>query len=172
MSETIRIIGLDPGLQRTGWGVIDVAGNRLSFVASGTITSETGEELARRLAGLYDGIAAVVAAWQPDEAAVEETFVNANPTSTLKLGQARAMALLAPAKAGLAVAEYAPNAIKKSVVGAGHAEKAQVHHMVRILLPKADFKGSDAADALAIAICHAHHRTANRSLAGRLRHMG
>jgi crossover junction endodeoxyribonuclease RuvC len=162
VQETIRILGLDPGLQRTGWGVIAVTGNKLGFVAAGTIRSAAGDDLARRLMALYDGIADIVAAYEPDEAAVEETFVNANPTATLKLGQARAMALLAPAKAGLPVAEYAPNLVKKSVVGAGHAEKAQVAHMVKLLLPKATTDGADAVDALAIAICHAHHRGAMR----------
>lgn len=158
MSSVVRIIGVDPGLQRTGWGVIDVAGNRLSFVACGTITSTSGDELAGRLVELHDGLAAVVAEFGPDEAAVEHTFVNTNPTATLKLGQARGVALLVPAKAGLTVAEYAPNAVKKAIVGAGHADKEQIQHMVRILLPKATWKGADAADALAIAICHAHHR--------------
>lgn len=158
MAEIIRIIGIDPGLQRTGWGIVDVAGNRLSFVAAGLIRSSADEGLADRLVELHDGLVEVIRAHQPDEAAVEQTFVNVNPTSTLKLGQARGIAMLVPAKAGLRVAEYAPNAIKKAIVGAGHAEKRQIHHMVRILLPKAEFEGDDPADALAIAICHAHHR--------------
>lgn len=162
VQETIRILGLDPGLQRTGWGVITITGNKLGFVAAGTIRSDAGDDLARRLVALYDGICAIVEAYAPDEAAVEETFVNANPTSTLKLGQARAMALLAPAKAGLPVSEYQPNLVKKSVVGAGHAEKSQVAHMIKLLLPKATTDGADAVDALAIAICHAHHRGAAR----------
>jgi crossover junction endodeoxyribonuclease RuvC len=165
MTSVVRIIGIDPGLQRTGWGVIDSVGNRLSFVACGTVTSTATEELAGRLVELHDGLAAVVAAHAPDEAAVEHTFVNTNPTSTLKLGQARGIALLVPARAGLSVAEYAPNAVKKAIVGAGHADKDQVQHMVKILLPKAVWKGADAADALAIAICHAHHRqTLGRAL--------
>lgn len=165
MSSVVRIIGIDPGLQRTGWGVIDSVGNRLSFVACGTITSTATDELAGRLVELHDGLVAVVAAHAPDEAAVEHTFVNTNPTSTLKLGQARGVALLVPARAGLSVAEYAPNAVKKAIVGAGHADKDQVQHMVKILLPKAVWKGADAADALAIAICHAHHRqTLGRAL--------
>ncbi len=165
MTSVVRIIGIDPGLQRTGWGVIDSVGNRLSFVACGTVTSTATEELAGRLVELHDGLAAVVAAHAPDEAAVEHTFVNTNPTSTLKLGQARGVALLVPARAGLSVAEYAPNAVKKAIVGAGHADKDQIQHMVRILLPKAVWKGADAADALAIAICHAHHRqTLGRAL--------
>ncbi len=158
MSSTVRIIGIDPGLQRTGWGVVDVTGNRLSFVACGTITSTAKDDLASRLVELHDGLTAVIEAHGPDEAAVEHTFVNTNPTATLKLGQARGVALLVPAKHGLAVAEYAPNAVKKAIVGAGHAEKEQIQHMVRILLPKAVWKGADAADALAIAICHAHNR--------------
>lgn len=165
MTSVVRIIGIDPGLQRTGWGVIDSVGNRLSFVACGTVTSTASDELAGRLVELHDGLAAVVAAHAPDEAAVEHTFVNTNPTSTLKLGQARGVALLVPARAGLSVAEYAPNAVKKAIVGAGHADKDQIQHMVRILLPKAVWKGADAADALAIAICHAHHRqTLGRAL--------
>lgn len=158
MTSTVRIIGIDPGLQRTGWGIVDVTGNRLSFVACGTVTSTGGEDLAPRLVELHHGLSAVIAEHQPDEAAVEHTFVNTNPTATLKLGQARGVALLVPALAGLSVAEYAPNAVKKAVVGAGHAEKEQIQHMVRILLPKAVWKGADAADALAVAICHSHHR--------------
>lgn len=159
MQDVTRIIGIDPGLQRTGWGVIDTVGNRLSFVACGTITSDAKADLADRLLSLHDGLMSVIGTHKPDEAAVEHTFVNANPTATLKLGQARGIAMLVPARSGLAVAEYAPNAVKKAIVGAGHAEKEQIHHMVKVLLPKAVFQGNDAADALAIAICHAHHRT-------------
>jgi crossover junction endodeoxyribonuclease RuvC len=166
MTERVRIIGIDPGLQRTGWGVVDTVGNRLSFVAAGIVRSEQDGSLAERLVELHDGLAAVIKAWSPDEAAVEQTFVNVNPTSTLKLGQARGIALLVPALAGLGVAEYAPNAIKKAIVGAGHADKNQIHHMVRVLLPKAEIEGQDAADALAIAICHVHHR---QSAAQRMR---
>lgn len=158
MSSVVRIIGIDPGLQRTGWGVIESVSNRLSFVACGTVTSTAKDDLAERLVELHDGLAAVIAEHGPDEAAVEHTFVNTNPTSTLKLGQARGVALLVPAKAGLPVSEYQPNAVKKAVVGAGHADKAQIQHMVKLLLPRATWKGADAADALAIAICHAHHR--------------
>ena len=167
MRDVTRIIGIDPGLQRTGWGVIDVAGNRLTFVACGTVTSNGKEDLADRLLSLHDGLVSVIAAHQPDEAAVEETFVNVNPTATLKLGQARGIAMLVPARAGLGVAEYAPNAVKKAVVGAGHADKTQIHHMVKVLLPKAVFEGNDAADALAIAICHAHHRESPEARAKR-----
>nr|WP_181706645.1 crossover junction endodeoxyribonuclease RuvC [Chthonobacter rhizosphaerae] len=153
-----RIIGIDPGLRRTGWGVIDIAGNSLSFVASGTVTSDGDDDLARRLVSLHDGLDKVLETFHPDEAAVEQTFVNKDAGATLKLGQARGIALLVPARRGLAVAEYAPNAVKKAVVGAGHAEKQQIRLMVTVLMPKAEFKTDDAADALAIAITHAHHR--------------
>jgi crossover junction endodeoxyribonuclease RuvC len=154
----LRILGIDPGLRRTGWGVIETDGNRLAFVACGTILSNDQEALARRLVSIHDGLAAVVADHGPDEAAVEATFVNKDAVATLKLGQARGIALLVPALAGLHVGEYAPNLVKKTIVGAGHAEKRQIHAMIRVLLPKADPKSDDAADALAIAICHANHR--------------
>jgi crossover junction endodeoxyribonuclease RuvC len=154
----VRIIGIDPGLRRTGWGVIESDGVRLSYVASGLITSAADEELAHRLRELYQGISTVIASFQPREAAVEETFVNDNARATLKLGQARGMALLAPAMAGLRVAEYPPNLVKKAVVGAGHAEKQQIQAMIGFLLPKARVESADEADALAIAICHANHR--------------
>lgn len=157
-SRVIRIIGIDPGLRRTGWGVIESDGVRLSYVASGVITSTAGDDLAYRLRELYEGISSVLASFEPREAAVEETFVNENPRSTLKLGQARGAALLAPAMKGLRVAEYTPNQIKKTVVGAGHAEKHQIQAMIGFLLPKAKFDSADEADALAIAICHANHR--------------
>ena len=158
MSTTIRILGVDPGLRRTGWGVVTITGNALAFVAAGTIRAPLDGELAHRLVALHDGLAEIVRTFQPDEAAVEQTFVNKDATATLKLGQARGIALLVPAQAGLTVAEYAPNAVKKAIVGAGHAEKIQIRAMVRILLPRAEFDSDDAADALAIAICHAHHR--------------
>jgi crossover junction endodeoxyribonuclease RuvC len=154
----IRIIGIDPGLRRTGWGVVDSDGSRLIYVASGLISAPVDAELAYRLRELFEGIASVIASFKPHEAAVEETFVNDNARSTLKLGQARGMALLAPAMGGLTVAEYPPNLIKKSVVGAGHAEKRQIQAMIGFLLPKARFDSADEADALAIAICHANHR--------------
>lgn len=158
----MRLIGLDPGLRLTGWGVIDVEGNRLRHVAHGVIKVATAGTLAERLRELFDGVAGVVAAHQPVEAAVEETFVNANPGSTLKLGQARGVVMLAPARAGLPVHEYAANLVKKSVTGAGHADKRQIAMMVGRLLPGVD-ASADAADALAVAICHAHHRaTAKR----------
>ncbi len=152
----MRVIGLDPGLRRMGWGVLDIVGARLRHVANGTCTS-TGESLAERLLSLHRQLQAVINAHAPTHAAVEHTFVNKDAAGTLKLGQARAIALLGPAQAGLAVAEYAPNAVKKVVVGVGHAEKRQVEHMVRMQLPGVEITGPDAADALAIAICHAHH---------------
>jgi len=157
-SCAIRIIGIDPGLRRTGWGVVESDGARLSYVASGLVTSPADVDLAYRLRELFEGIASVIASFKPHEAAVEETFVNDNARATLKLGQARGMALLAPAMGGLVVAEYSPNLIKKSVVGAGHADKRQIQTMVGFLLPRARFESADEADALAIAICHANHR--------------
>jgi crossover junction endodeoxyribonuclease RuvC len=153
----MRIIGLDPGLQHTGWGVIDQDGSRLSFVACGRISSVASQALAERLAEIHAGLNAIIEQHQPDAAAVEETFVNKNPTSTLKLGLARGVALLTPALHKLQVYEYPANLIKKSVVGAGHAGKEQVQVMVRVLLPASQAGSPDAADALAVAICHAHH---------------
>ena len=158
MQTPIRIIGIDPGLRRTGWGVVEVEGNALRFVAAGTVRSDEKTELASRLCALHDGLAAIIESERPHEAAVEQTFVNKDASATLKLGQARGIAMLVPARAGLAVAEYAPNAIKKAVIGVGHGEKRQIHMMVKVLMPKAVFDTDDAADALAIAICHAHHR--------------
>lgn len=153
----MRLIGLDPGLQKTGWGVVESHGTRLIHVANGTIKSDSKKTLAERLVELHDGLIEVFEIWLPTSAAVEETFVNKNPTSTLKLGQARGIALLVPALKGMSVAEYTPNHVKKSVVGAGHAAKEQVAAMVQILLPGVKINGPDAADALAVAICHAHH---------------
>lgn len=160
----MRVLGLDPGLRTLGWGVIEVDGPRLSHVANGHCTSASGA-LADRLLALFDQLSEVVARFAPDAAAVEQTFVNRDGAGTLKLGQARAVALLVPARAGLAVGEYAPNAVKKSVVGVGHADKAQIAHMVRLQLPGVQLAGADAADALAIAICHAHHLQSARTLA-------
>jgi crossover junction endodeoxyribonuclease RuvC len=158
----MRLLGLDPGLRLTGWGVIDVEGNRLRHVMHGVIKVAAERSLAERLNDLFEGVAAVVAAHQPLEAAVEETFVNVNPGSTLKLGQARGVVMLAPARAGLPVFEYATNLVKKAVTGAGHADKRQIAMMVGHLLPGVKAT-ADAADALAVAICHAHHRaTAKR----------
>ncbi len=158
MNPPIRILGVDPGLRRTGWGVVGMRGNALSFLACGTVRAPLDGELATRLAAIYEGLDGVVQAHRPDEAAVEQTFVSRNGAATLKLGQARGIALLVPALAGISVAEYAPNAIKKTIVGAGHADKHQIRAMVRVLLPLAKFDGDDESDALAIAICHAHHR--------------
>jgi len=159
----MRIIGLDPGLQHTGWGIIDQDGSRLSFVAAGRISSVASRPLAERLVEIHAGLVTVIDTHQPDTAAVEETFVNKNPTSTLKLGLARGVALLTPALHKLQVYEYPANLIKKSVVGAGHAGKEQVQMMVRVILPASQADSPDAADALAVAICHAHHMgTLNR----------
>ncbi|WP_295894331.1 crossover junction endodeoxyribonuclease RuvC [uncultured Bartonella sp.] len=166
MAEAIRIIGIDPGLRRTGYGIIETLGNNLKFITSGTIRSDDSLSLASRLSTLYDGLSDVIHSFMPQEAAVEQTFVNKDATATLKLGQARGIALLAPAQAGLPVAEYAPNSIKKAVIGVGHGEKQQIHMMVKVLMPRANFDSSDAADALAIAICHAHNRN---SLSNRLK---
>ncbi len=157
-TDTVKIIGIDPGLRRSGWGVIESDGVRLSYIASGSVASTNGEQLSYRLREIFEGLGTVLTTHTPREAAVEETFVNDNARATLKLGQARGMALLAPALRGLLVSEYSPNLIKKSVVGAGHAEKKQVQMMVKMLLPKAKFKNADEADALAVAICHAHQR--------------
>ena len=154
----MRLIGFDPGLQITGWGVIETVGNRLSYVADGVVKTSPDATLADRLVQLHAGLREIIAEYAPEEAAVEETFVNKNPVSTLKLGQARGIVLLVPALAGLHVAEYLPNLVKKTVVGAGHASKEQVQMMVKTLLPGAKVTGADAADALAVAICHAHHR--------------
>jgi crossover junction endodeoxyribonuclease RuvC len=156
----MRVLGIDPGLRNLGWGLIDVAGARLSHVANGICHSSPGQgegDLGARLLSLYTQLSEVVTRYAPDAAAVEHTFVNKDAVATLKLGQARGIALLVPAQAGLVVGEYAPNAVKKTVVGVGHAAKAQIDHMVRIHLPGVQINGPDAADALAIAICHAHH---------------
>ncbi len=154
----MRLIGFDPGLQITGWGVIEAVGNRLTYVADGVVKTSPKASLAERLVELHAGLLDVIAEYNPEEAAVEETFVNKNPVSTLKLGQARGIVLLVPALAGLHVAEYLPNLVKKTVVGSGHAQKEQIQMMVKMLLPGAKVANADAADALAVAICHAHHR--------------
>ena len=154
----MRVLGIDPGLRNLGWGVIDVVGSRLTHVANGICHSQSGEgELADRLLSLHGQLTEVLRTHAPDAAAVEHTFVNKDGVATLKLGQARAIALLVPAQFGLTVGEYAPNAVKKTVVGVGHAAKVQIDHMVRLHLPGVIIAGPDAADALAIAICHAHH---------------
>jgi crossover junction endodeoxyribonuclease RuvC len=165
MAAAIRIIGIDPGLRRTGWGVVETLGNSLHFIASGTVRSDDKAALAGRLKQLHDGLVAVLHEHMPHEAAVEATFVNKDAVATLKLGQARGVAMLVPALAGLAVAEYAPNAVKKTVIGVGHGDKKQIHMMVKVLMPRASFDTDDAADALAIAICHAHHRQSAARLA-------
>jgi crossover junction endodeoxyribonuclease RuvC len=158
MRRPIRILGIDPGLRRTGWGMVTIDGNRLSYIACGSVETDHKASLAVRLVVIHDGLRSVVAEFAPDEAAVEATFVSKDATATLKLGQARGIAMLVPALAGLSVAEYAPNLIKKTIVGAGHCEKAQIRMMIGVLLPKAAPQSDDAADALAIAVCHAHHR--------------
>ena len=158
MREPMTFLGLDPGLRNTGWGIIRTDGNRLSHVADGVVHSDARLTLAERLVQLYEGLCGILADHVPDEAAVEKTFVNRNPTSTLLLGQARGVVMLAPARLGIPVSEYSPNLIKKSVVGAGHAGKNQIKMMVRLLLPTSQLDSADAADALAVAICHAHHR--------------
>lgn len=155
----IRILGIDPGLRRTGWGIVGCEGNRLTYLACGSVTTDDKASLAERLVAIHTGLRRVVEEFQPDEAAVEATFVNRDAVATLKLGQARGIALLVPAQAGLSVAEYAPNLVKKTIVGAGHGDKRQIRMMVGVLLPRAAPQSDDAADALAIAVTHAHHRT-------------
>ena len=157
----MKVLGIDPGLVNMGWGIIVAEGSRLRHVANGIIRSDS-QSLAARLCDLHRGLVAVIAEHAPDAAAVEQTFVNKDAVGTLKLGQARGVALLAPAQAGLEVGEYAPNAVKKAIVGAGHAQKAQVEYMVRFQLPGVELAGPDAADALAIAICHARHLQGRR----------
>lgn len=160
--RSVRIIGIDPGLRRTGWGVVDADRGRLHFVACGSVVSDETENLGARLRQIFDGLSRVLAELTPVEAAIEQTFVNRDAAATLKLGQARGIALLVPALSGLAIAEYAPNAVKKTVVGNGHGDKTQIRAMVRCLLPRAIFDSADAADALAIAITHAHSRSWRR----------
>jgi len=163
----MRVLGLDPGLRITGWGMIEMIDNRLRYLGDGTIRSDDKLSLAERLGQLHRGVLRVIADWSPDAAGVEQTFVNKNPESTLKLGQARGVVLLAPALAGLEVGEYAPTQVKQAVVGTGRAAKEQVGMMVRTLLPGCLVTSADAADALAVAICHAHHAaTARRLKAG------
>lgn len=166
------MIGIDPGLQRTGWGLIESSGASLSHVAHGSVDSDPDLPLADRLRQLFLLLSAVLDEWQPTEAAVEETFVNKNPSSTLKLGQARGIAMLVPAMAGVPVFEYTPNLIKKSIVGTGHAQKQQVALMVRTLLPRAGEVTGDAADALAVALCHAHHRQSQDRISQALANQG
>lgn len=167
----MRVLGIDPGLRNMGWGVIEVTGSRLVHVANG-ICHSVGDNLAARLLSLHEQLTDVIHLHQPDAAAVEQTFVNKDGVGTLKLGQARGIAMLVPAQAGLAVGEYAPNAVKKAVVGVGHAEKHQIAHMVKLQLPGVQLAGPDAADALAIAICHAHHLQSAGTLAAALARAG
>lgn len=164
-----RLLGIDPGLQFTGWGLLEAEGNRLRHVADGVIATDGAADVPARLKALHDALARLLEAYRPDEAAVEETYVNRNGTATLKLGYARGVALLAPALMGIPVAEYAAKAVKKAVVGTGSAEKPQVAMMVRRLLPGAAIRRADAADALAVAICHAHHRASGLRLAAGVR---
>jgi crossover junction endodeoxyribonuclease RuvC len=159
-------LGIDPGLQKTGWGVIESEGNRLSFLACGTIKTSPVDPLSERLAQISRELEGVISLWSPDQCAIEETFVNNNPASALKLGVARGAAMVTPARLGLAVAEYPANLVKKTIVGSGHAAKEQMGMMVRTLLPAAGVMGADAADALAIAICHAHHASSRDKMGG------
>jgi len=161
----MKILGLDPGLGTTGWGLIQADGNRLSHVANGQLKTDSGAPLPQRLAHLAGELEALLAEHGPESAAVEEVFVNANPQSTLKLGQARGVVIMVAARAGLDVGEYAARLVRKAVVGVGNAEKAQVHAMVARLLPGAKIAGPDAADALAVAITHAHHLATARRIA-------
>jgi len=155
--SVVRLLGLDPGLRQTGWGVIETEGSHLRHIANGTISTNSRASMAERLVTLHEGLDDVLNTWLPGVAAVEETFVNKNPSSTLKLGQARGVVMLAPALKGIDVAEYAPNAVKKAVVGVGLAGKDQIFTMVSMLLPGVDIDSPDSADPLAVAICHAHH---------------
>jgi len=154
----VRLLGLDPGLQHTGWGLVESAGSRLRHLGDGVISTDADQPLAERLSVIYRALVLLLEQWRPDEAAVEHTYVNKNPGAALKLGQARGVVLLAPALTGIPVAEYQAMEVKRAVVGTGHAEKPQVEAMVRRLLPGATIRRADAADALAVAICHAHHR--------------
>jgi crossover junction endodeoxyribonuclease RuvC len=158
VGHPIRIIGIDPGLRHTGWGIVEILGNRLTFLACGSVTTNNRDALATRLLTIHDGLTRILEEFRPHEAAVEATFVNKDAQATLKLGQARGIAMVVPARAGVPVAEYAPNLVKKSIVGSGHGDKTQVRMMIGVLLPKADPSSEDAADALAIAVTHAHHR--------------
>ena len=164
-NKAVRLLGIDPGLQHTGWGMVESAGSRLRHLGDGVISTDAAMPLAERLSAIYRGLAELLANWQPDEAAVEHTYVNKNPGAALKLGQARGVALLAPALLGIPVAEYQAMEVKRAVVGTGHADKVQVEAMVRRLLPGATIRRADASDALAVAICHASHRSTRIALA-------
>jgi crossover junction endodeoxyribonuclease RuvC len=164
-----RLLGIDPGLRFTGWGMIESQGNQLHYIADGVVATDSGTSVSERLRVLHEALAALLALYRPDEAAIEETYVNRNGTATLKLGYARGVALLAPALAGVPVTEYAAKSVKLAVVGTGGAAKEQVQMMVRRLLPGAAIRRADAADALAVAICHAHHRASRMAWANRMR---
>lgn len=167
----MRIIGLDPGLRNLGWGVIELDGSRQRHIANGVCHSKNGD-LASRLALLFEQLQAIIAQYKPDEAAVEKVFVNTDAVATLKLGQARAICLLAPTLAGLSVSEYAPNTVKKLVVGQGHAQKTQVQFMLGLQLPGIELAGADAADALAVALAHAQHAGSTKRLNAAIEHTG
>lgn len=160
----MRVLGIDPGLENTGWGIVDAQGSRLSYIASGIIKTKAADPIAERLMVIDRELGVILAQWKPDTAAVEETFVNKNAGSSLKLGMARGVAMLAPAKFGLDVAEYAANLVKKSLVGSGHADKGQIAHMIKVLLPDSGGVKADEADALAVAICHSHHAQSNHAI--------
>jgi crossover junction endodeoxyribonuclease RuvC len=161
----MRIIGIDPGLQRTGWGIIDVQGNKLSHISHGVIATDAKSPTATRLTKIFDELMQMMQIWLPQEAAIEEVFVNKNPASSLKLGLARGVGMMAPAKFGIPASEYPATLVKKSIVGAGHAEKEQVQAMIKVLLPGVE-ASSDAADALAVAICHANHSASRTRMGG------
>ncbi|WP_370931362.1 crossover junction endodeoxyribonuclease RuvC [Bartonella sp. DGB1] len=159
----MRILGIDPGLRNLGWGVIESVANKLNYVACGTIKTDPEENLANRLAYLYDNLINLLDKFQPEEVSVEYVFVNKDAQATLKLGQARGICLLAPAQRGLIIAEYAPNQIKKTILGVGHAGKEQIRYMIKHLLPKAELGNNDSSDALAIALCHFYHLQSERA---------
>ena len=160
----MRVLGIDPGLENTGWGIVDSQGSRLIFIAAGVVKTKPADPVAQRLLKIYEGLSQVIRDWQPETSAIEETFVNKNAASSLKLGQARGVAILVPASYGLEVAEYSANLVKKSVVGTGHAAKDQVGMMIKMLLPGCGEMAADAADALAVAICHVHHAQSNQMI--------
>lgn len=157
MKQIFRILGIDPGLRYTGWGLIEKSGNRLSFINAGHIATNSQENIGQRLKMIYEGMNDILETYQPDHVAIEQVFVNKNSLSSLKLGQARGVSLVAAALKDFIITEYAPNLVKKAIVGNGHATKEQIYKMVKVLLPKAGMQTNDEADALAIAICHAHH---------------
>jgi len=160
----MRVLGIDPGLENTGWGIVDSQGSRLIFIAAGVVKTKPADPVAQRLLKIHEGLSQVIRDWQPETSAIEETFVNKNAASSLKLGQARGVAMLVPASYGLEVAEYSANLVKKSVVGTGHAAKDQVGMMIKMLLPGCGEMTTDAADALAVAICHVHHAQSNQMI--------